>query len=287
MAVTYYISPAGNDTTGNGSLGNPWQTISKAFASSVAGDTIHCLAGTYPWVPQNFTSNRNITGAGAATTVFDAGDTAVSWRATSSILPCKDITFQNARSGNTSFGGSDYIFFMVNTVGNFSFTRCIHKNFKVENGSDLFGVYATSGPCAFSFLACLFQNMQCIPPFSQVLFRERQSAAGNVWTVINCTLYSDVIVADAITAIAFSNTGAGGTMTFTNNIFYNANGTPIPFDAGGFTAISGSNNDILGFSSVPGGFTAGISADPLFVDVANGNFNLRPGSPAIDAGVNI
>lgn len=28
--ATYYVSPAGNDTTGDGSISNPWQTIQKA-----------------------------------------------------------------------------------------------------------------------------------------------------------------------------------------------------------------------------------------------------------------
>jgi hypothetical protein len=32
-AVNYYISPSGNDTTGNGSQGSPWATLSKALAA--------------------------------------------------------------------------------------------------------------------------------------------------------------------------------------------------------------------------------------------------------------
>ena len=38
----YYISPTGNDTTGDGSRGNPLLTIAKFIAESVAGDTCIC-----------------------------------------------------------------------------------------------------------------------------------------------------------------------------------------------------------------------------------------------------
>ena len=46
-AATYYVSPTGNDTTGNGSLNNPWKTIQRAANAAVAGDTILIRAGTY------------------------------------------------------------------------------------------------------------------------------------------------------------------------------------------------------------------------------------------------
>ncbi|MBN2018660.1 MAG: right-handed parallel beta-helix repeat-containing protein [Sedimentisphaerales bacterium] len=44
---TYYVSPTGNDTTGNGSIGNPWKTIPKAVTMAVAGDTIYVRGGTH------------------------------------------------------------------------------------------------------------------------------------------------------------------------------------------------------------------------------------------------
>ena len=44
-AATYYVSPTGNDTTGDGSESNPWQTISHAIdnASVSDGDTIKLM----------------------------------------------------------------------------------------------------------------------------------------------------------------------------------------------------------------------------------------------------
>lgn len=47
-ATTYYISPSGNDATGTGAIGNPWQTLYKACTSvTTTGDIIHVNAGTY------------------------------------------------------------------------------------------------------------------------------------------------------------------------------------------------------------------------------------------------
>lgn len=45
---TYYIDPAGNDTTGDGSIGNPWKTLYKATNTvNSAGAVIHINPGTY------------------------------------------------------------------------------------------------------------------------------------------------------------------------------------------------------------------------------------------------
>lgn len=45
---TYYIAPSGSDSTGSGSIGNPWRTIGKFHSSAAAaGDTLYCRGGTY------------------------------------------------------------------------------------------------------------------------------------------------------------------------------------------------------------------------------------------------
>jgi hypothetical protein len=45
--ATVYISTTGNDTTGNGTIGTPWATLTKAKTGTTTGDTIVLLAGTY------------------------------------------------------------------------------------------------------------------------------------------------------------------------------------------------------------------------------------------------
>jgi parallel beta-helix repeat protein len=43
----YFISPAGNNTTGDGSLANPWLTFEKGISVLTPGDTLFALNGTY------------------------------------------------------------------------------------------------------------------------------------------------------------------------------------------------------------------------------------------------
>jgi len=44
----YWVSTTGNDTTGDGSFGNPWRTIQKAFDNvSLTGSIINLRGGTY------------------------------------------------------------------------------------------------------------------------------------------------------------------------------------------------------------------------------------------------
>jgi hypothetical protein len=46
--TTHYISPSGNDTTGDGTSGAPWRTPKKALATVSAGAIIEMAAGDYP-----------------------------------------------------------------------------------------------------------------------------------------------------------------------------------------------------------------------------------------------
>ncbi|PIE70583.1 MAG: hypothetical protein CSA22_06905 [Deltaproteobacteria bacterium] len=47
MAAEYYLSPTGNDTTGNGSMAQPFQTLAHVESLLAAGDTVTLRAGTY------------------------------------------------------------------------------------------------------------------------------------------------------------------------------------------------------------------------------------------------
>lgn len=71
-ADTYYISPTGNDTTGDGSLANPWASLRKATDTITnPGDTIRVLPGLYYETQECFLApGVNILGSGVGTSVI-------------------------------------------------------------------------------------------------------------------------------------------------------------------------------------------------------------------------
>ncbi len=88
--LTLYVDPTGNDTTGDGTVGNPWATPHKAYdylrdfrVKENAAVTISCAAGTYAFSTQlNLSHNDGdritlqgaaLTGATPVNTDFAAG----------------------------------------------------------------------------------------------------------------------------------------------------------------------------------------------------------------------
>ncbi|MDR3579651.1 MAG: hypothetical protein P4L44_06795 [Oryzomonas sp.] len=69
-ATSWYVSPTGNDTIGNGSSGSPWATLSNACSKVTnAGDTINLAAGNYTDNnPCTLGAGVNIAGAGSGST---------------------------------------------------------------------------------------------------------------------------------------------------------------------------------------------------------------------------
>ncbi len=133
--ASYYIATTGNDSTGTGTSGNPWLTISKAFSSSAVNDTINVAAGTYTMLDQTFTSTRTIIGAAATTTIFDGAAAAVTWQGSYII---SNLTFTNISQGSTGAGiftdtgGSDII----------SFTNCIFRAISIGPSGSTISVFA-------------------------------------------------------------------------------------------------------------------------------------------------
>ena len=77
-AVTYYISPTGNDVSGTGIISNPWKTLYKATSRvTTAGDIIHIAAGTYiETVRCNLAVGVSIEGDGADASIIQSTLTA-------------------------------------------------------------------------------------------------------------------------------------------------------------------------------------------------------------------
>lgn len=76
LAASYawYVSAGGSDTTGNGSTGNPWESIQYAINQAADGDTIYVGAGDYT---ENITVSKSLTVEsleGRDTTIVTAAD---------------------------------------------------------------------------------------------------------------------------------------------------------------------------------------------------------------------
>jgi hypothetical protein len=117
-ATTWYVnSSTGSDVTGNGTS-SPFQTFTRAYASSTANDTID-LTGTFDWsnpaetaanTSAGFTLNKALTirGQGATSTFIQASSTPGTAVNKSVFTTFSTIVFQNLtiRYGNATSSGS-------------------------------------------------------------------------------------------------------------------------------------------------------------------------------------
>ena len=103
FAANIFISPTGNDTTGNGSIGSPYATLAKATSVASPGDTIQVRSGTYT----NLEYLSNIHGTPGAYITINAYDGNLTAEFTAGVyfnyftyFTVNGLSFTN--SGNTS-----------------------------------------------------------------------------------------------------------------------------------------------------------------------------------------
>lgn len=105
MGATYYVSPAGSDSTGTGGILNPWQTLKHALGQASCGDTVTMRDGVYNEylgagdVPScTSTTILTIQAGVAANPIIKApnGNTSTLWLNYVDYTVWRDITFDNA-----------------------------------------------------------------------------------------------------------------------------------------------------------------------------------------------
>jgi hypothetical protein len=93
----------------------------------------------------------------------------------------------------------------------------------------------------------------------------------------------------SVSSIAIFQIGGHSQVQSTNNIYYSVNDQPFVDIWAGDGASFNSTHDLYFGNSLPSGngITTNnpITADPQFLNLANQDFRLREGSPAVDAGV--
>jgi hypothetical protein len=261
---TWYIATTGNDSTGDGSSGNPWATPAKAASVAAVDDTVMVAAGTYTLPATNITvSGINWIGAGWATTIWAGANNNFYWTLH------QGGSWTGFTFSSTATVGNGWIFYPGgNQGGTYSWISCLFLNMS-GNGNSIIDAQVA---CTVNLIATLWVN--CLCGFS--------NPTGIVMNLLNNIFY--LSPGTAVGALFY---GGSYPLNLVNNIFFNATGSGQSFSAyGSLTNVTGGNNDIFNFSSPPS-LPGNIAADPLFVSASTGNFNLNINSPCIGTGTMI
>lgn len=219
------------------------------------GGGILIVGSGAPTVRNCIVTGNRCTFGGGAVYIFTAG---------ASFTDCR---FESNVGG--SFGGA---FDMNNVIA--SFTRCLF----VGNVASRAGACESYGNSQTTYTNCIFRGNQATG----------SNGGGAVWIGVNSavTARNCTFVGNSATALAGCIQNTSGTSTVTNSILWGNTGP------GGATAANQVNNaggtTLVSYSVVQGGFvgTQNLATDPLFVNLAQGDFRLSQGSPATDSGSN-
>lgn len=237
-AADVYVSAAGNDTTGDGSSGNPYLTIGKAVTEATGGDTI-IIVGTVSQTGQ-VDLGKNLTFQGQSDAVIsgDGSNRLFNVSASSLTLSFSDILFQ----GMTS---SDQGAVLNNTQTGISITitDCVFSgNTTSSTGGG--GCIVMGGDGTATITNTTFYNNSATGTSL-----EARGGAIIVYTtatvnVTNCTFFGNTVPnrTGNFQGAAIRASTTGTTVTATNCLFYNNTTSNANAD---FNAVAGANMTLI------------------------------------------
>ena len=290
QAATNWVSPTGNNTTGNGSATNPYATIQKAIDVSATGDLIILKAGTYAGTGN---ANLSVTSesltiwseSGPSNTIVDAGRQKVLTANLSGDpgftqqLSFHGLTFTNGYiQSNTNWSHDSLIRINSGTV---EFYDCVFRQNEVRATSMTTSVWlvgtATTDANQARFLArnCLFVS-------NNIGSGGSDGGGAIFWGPTNCLIDRVTIYGNA-----FYNTASGdgarriGDNLRVTNVLSLSNST-LTRDA--FMVPTPVGYSYVQNAGTGTAYTNSLINVPLFVNAAAGNFDPAANSPVINAG---
>lgn len=289
--ATYYINAdSGDDATGDGSSGNPWETLAYAYDNSAADDTIVCQDSTasYAFVTDTLT-NRTIQGESVGGAVFDGAGAMVSWTTGDTTL--EKLVITNIVSTSATMPPVK-----VSSSTTLTISNCIFHDITVTvvNGNGaVIGTpsYYTNLTLALTGVAFYDIRKDAAATYGAVIGIDCLVSVYTV-TLANCTFYVAATGTAALTgAFAFfqhpgQTEDPSLALTLKNVIIENASGGTLYFNSYSLSWATPSitYSDLHNITGAPTLGTGCITSDPLLLDGPNGDLRLRQGSPCIDTG---
>ncbi|HOJ60425.1 MAG TPA: right-handed parallel beta-helix repeat-containing protein, partial [bacterium] len=267
-----------DNTTGveDGTPGHPYNTIAEGISTGIPRQTVRVMPGHYneKVVMKN---GLSVLGSGADTTIIDAGGAA---RAVDCIGIGSDTIFGGFTVRNAGLGVYCHTSFLTireNLITGMDLDSLGADGIRLDDSSPVIQnnvIYRVGG------MGIRAQG-NCQPTIRNNTIYDYRYYAGISFAALNIGAVSPVIMNNII--VRGNNKPVGGILwrtPATPLISYNDVYDPANVTGGGsYYAVS----DGTVWHEVSGG-TGAISADPVFVDAANGYFYLASTSPCIDAG---
>lgn len=297
MATVYVNWDTGNDSTGDGTEGNPYKSINKAVTVAVKGtDTILSASSTSG---QGWTNGTNwggflIKGADIPNlqnntyTMLDGSGTNTGRIDVDGAFDStfENLYFKDAIPGTTLFDYTDSSGDVTIT-----FRNCIFENILIATNNNsrngLLGKYTSGAPGADS-ITVVWDNCTFIDIAGNVTGGWIMNTAMTTpifTTFRNCSFQFNSSISVPLYSIVDGSINYDYFVRFYNCIINNEHATELD-------VYRGADQDYLVFKNncyqnvdISNGDNANnVEADPLFLDSANKNFRLKTGSPARNIG---
>lgn len=317
--ATYYVKTTGNDTTGDGSEGNPWATPGKLAASMADNDLGYVQSGTYnlstttPGAggPMTFPSGARVRIEGYETTAGDGCPTggrpvlhANGNAPTQMVLFAGDFDDSQVLAHFAVNGDSQTTNGVVGNANGMRWTSCVNVLVQDCNGTHGFTLVHAVSCYSFSNSGIGFSNCQTEFCVSKANGGDGFDMVAAECSAINCIAIGNTIGFDAASyhvmsnCVAYGNSSDGFELSFDSkcvNCIAEGNGAYGFDDATATSALlvncASYNNTTARSSNTPHDISAVTLSGSPFTNAAGDDFTLNntagAGAACRNAGIGV